>query len=467
VQPPTENSVRLLILGADQGANSHWVTSALAALKQIALQRRWRVWSAQGVAETALTDFNAALFLRNPDEMFDHQQRSICDRVSRSGRGIVTFEGMARNDNAGDSTTIGSSLPNAAKLRYIERATTLVNWAPGHPSMFAWPTVRRHTLVWNELDLNIPDGSKILLGAYDPLFSNSGAVPVSWVREGKGARRFHTLMARRPDDFRDDIFRLHLAGAIEWAAGVWSDEVRRVTDGAAAILSEFDGVSENGIWDSQSPSPSFGYAVTREALYMHDSTAVSHMNRHLVRRGVKIDAARPYAIEAQFCMPEEFHPDKHYSISINLNVAGDDGSAENVSTWSLPIHFLDEGKSSQPAHLRPQCRSLTRIMGFCDGAFFMIGELRHNWGRSKTEYRVRVHVNANLSGLPYSKMVSMQVSEGGNTLAAFELDYSTFPYQPDYSKPVRLGLSGHGTSWVLRNLKVYYLDLAENFIGNG
>jgi len=42
------------------------------------------------------------------------------------------------------------------------------------------------------------------------------------------------------------------------------------------------------------------------------------------------------------------------------------------------------------------------------------------------------------------------------------VDYSSFPYQPDEGKPVRLGVNTHNTDWVLRDLKVYYLDVPKH-----
>ncbi len=45
--------------------------------------------------------------------------------------------------------------------------------------------------------------------------------------------------------------------------------------------------------------------------------------------------------------------------------------------------------------------------------------------------------------------------EGDVRRERFEVDYSTFPYQPDFSQPVRIGVNTHGTDWSLRKLKVY------------
>jgi hypothetical protein len=46
-------------------------------------------------------------------------------------------------------------------------------------------------------------------------------------------------------------------------------------------------------------------------------------------------------------------------------------------------------------------------------------------------------------------------------LEKFTVDYSSFPYQPDYTKKVRFGLNTHGANWILKNLKIYYLDVPK------
>jgi hypothetical protein len=38
------------------------------------------------------------------------------------------------------------------------------------------------------------------------------------------------------------------------------------------------------------------------------------------------------------------------------------------------------------------------------------------------------------------------------------VDYTTFPYQSDRRRAVRIGANTHGTDWTMRSLRVYYAD---------
>jgi hypothetical protein len=207
------------------------------------------------------------------------------------------------------------------------------------------------------------------------------------------------------------------------------------------ILSEFDGVSAAGVWERQAPSePDFKFEVSRTQLKMF---ATSDLNQHLVRRGIAIDAARPYAVEGLFTIPPPGRP--HNSFCVNLNVAGPDGDLGSVNCWALNVHVLGGGGS------------LTRFMGFVDGRFHEMGHIENTWGEIGREYSFRAHVNAGLDGTYQPKLVSMTVHHAGIPLSRFEIDYSPFPYQPVEDAAVRLGLNTHFGDWVLKNLRASYL----------
>jgi hypothetical protein len=214
--------------------------------------------------------------------------------------------------------------------------------------------------------------------------------------------------------------------------------------GAALIFKEFDGKSPNGVWDRQGPPqpPDFKYAVKSGALEMYANTP---LNQHLVREGIAIDPSRPYAVEGKFVIP--VLGDDANSFCVNLNVAGPDGDVSNVNTWSLNVDLHQEGGA------------VIKFMGFVNGRFTEIGQVETSWGAARTEYGFRMYVNADYDGRYKSKRVSMFVMQGNTQLEKLMVDYSSFPYQPDGAKSVRLGVNTHDADWVLRDLKVYYLDV--------
>jgi hypothetical protein len=97
-------------------------------------------------------------------------------------------------------------------------------------------------------------------------------------------------------------------------------------------------------------------------------------------------------------------------------------------------------------------------MGFVDGGFAEIGQTRVAWAAQGTEYLLHVEVGRALDGGLDPDRVTVEVRERGVVVERFDVDYSTFPFQPDRRRPVRLGVNTHGTDWKLRSLRTYYLD---------
>ena len=209
------------------------------------------------------------------------------------------------------------------------------------------------------------------------------------------------------------------------------------------VLVEFDGVAPNGTWDAHELAGGFEYEVTPAALVMHDRAGA---NQHVVRRGVALDPARPYLIEALFAIAAPDDGVSPNSFCFNLNVAGSDGDLSPPSTWALNVD-LGPGATG----------GVMKHMGFVAGAFQQIGEQPISWGERGREYRFRVDVNVDASGLVRPRVVTASVFDGDVLLERFDVDYSTFSYQPG-GEPVRVGMNTHGTDWTLRELRVAYLD---------
>lgn len=94
-------------------------------------------------------------------------------------------------------------------------------------------------------------------------------------------------------------------------------------------------------------------------------------------------------------------------------------------------------------------------MGFVDGRFRQIGQRKVAWATPGVEYPLRVDVNLDQSGRFQPDLLTVTVMEGDQTRERFEVDYSSFPYQPDRAKPVRVGVNTHGADWTMRDFKVY------------
>ncbi len=210
----------------------------------------------------------------------------------------------------------------------------------------------------------------------------------------------------------------------------------------ALVLEEFDGEHQNGKWEIHQYPGSFEYHVKPDALVMIDQ---KNRNQHLTRRGLPLDPSRRYAIEALFTIRGRTLQQMPNSFCLNFNVAGPEDAFDSISCWSMNVDVFPD----------PEAGGVMKYMGFVDGRFHQIGQRKVPWARAGVEYLLRVDVNTDKSGRFKLKTLTVTVKEGDQQRERFEVDYSSFPHQPDFSKPVRIGVNTHGADWTMRNLKVY------------
>lgn len=223
----------------------------------------------------------------------------------------------------------------------------------------------------------------------------------------------------------------------KWGGPVWFEN-----RAMQLVLAEFDGRRPNGTWDVHQFPGSFPYQVNSDALIMTDCSGA---NQHLTRRGFRLDPKSRYIVQTRFTIREPADAKAPNSFCLNLNVAGEEGSLDSISCWSIN---LDVAPGTDP-------RGAMKYMGFVDGRFRQIGQRIVDWSRPDVEYLLRVEVNTDRAGRYKFKTLTVTVREGNKQRERFEVDYSPFPYQPDFSRPVRLGVNTHGADWAMRDLKVY------------
>ena len=208
------------------------------------------------------------------------------------------------------------------------------------------------------------------------------------------------------------------------------------------VLEEFDGVHPNGKWEIHQYPGTFEYRVRPDSLVMIDQR---NANQHVTRRDLLLDPKRRYAIEASFRIHDRTIERPPNSFCVNFNVAGAEDSLDSISCWSMNVDLARAQGTG----------GVMKYMGFLKGRFNEIGQRKVVWSRPEVEYLMRIEVNTDLQGEFQLKTLTVTVMEGEAQRERFEVDYSSFPYQPDFTKPVRIGVNSHGADWTMRNLKVY------------
>ena len=456
----TSAPIKVLIFSKTADYRHASIPAGISAIQELGALHGWDVDATEDASQFSddnLKRYDVVVWLNTSGNILDSRQKAAYERFQQSHKGTVAIH-EAGTDTERDAwpwyRKMASVLFSGHPM--IQKATVVVH-DQTHPASFALPLEWEHVDEWYSfasdprLDRDVHVLASVDERTYDPgkFAMGKGARdhPIAWYKNYDGGRYFYTTLGHTYESYRSDrYFRALLVGAIEWAAGRKPDKLIRDTDDAGLIFKEFDGKSPNGVWDRQGPPQpaDFKYAVKPDQLEMYANTP---LNQHLVREGGAIDPSRPYAIEGKFVIPKL--GDDVNSFCVNLNVAGPDGDVSNVNTWSLNVDLHAEGGA------------VIKFMGFVHGRFTDIGEVETTWGAAATEYGFRMYVNADFDGRFQSKRVSMFVTKGDAQLEKLMVDYTSFPYQPDETKPVRLGVNTHEANWVLKDLKVYYLDVPQ------
>jgi hypothetical protein len=112
----------------------------------------------------------------------------------------------------------------------IQRATVHIA-NPDHPSTKGLPALWERTDEWYNF-LSNPRGAVQILATLDEATYSGGAMgadhPIVWCQEIEGGRSWYSAMGHTKESYAEPLFRLHLLGGIESAAGIAGDCVKGV-----------------------------------------------------------------------------------------------------------------------------------------------------------------------------------------------------------------------------------------------
>ena len=115
----------------------------------------------------------------------------------------------------------GLSAPGSRAHPQIQRATIHLE-DPTHPSTKGLPALWERTDEWYNFRSN-PRGAVKVLATLDETTYSGGSMgadhPIAWCNEVDGGRSWYTAMGHTKESYAEPLFRLHLLGGIESAAG--------------------------------------------------------------------------------------------------------------------------------------------------------------------------------------------------------------------------------------------------------
>src|SRR5271166_2783698 len=200
------------------------IPQGIAAIEQLGAEHDFAVDSTEDAArfsDADLARYKAVIFLNTTGDILDPDQKVSFERFIRSGGGFVGIHSASDTEYRWPwyGRLVGTWF---ASHPQIQHATVPVT-AADHSSMKGPPAVWERTDEWYNFRSN-PRSAVQVLATVDEATYSGGAMgadhPIAWCQTIDGGRSWYTAMGHTKESYAEPLFRLHLLGGIESAAGV-------------------------------------------------------------------------------------------------------------------------------------------------------------------------------------------------------------------------------------------------------
>jgi cytochrome c len=202
------------------------IPQGIATVEALGAERGFSVDSSEDAGrfhDASLARYRAVIFLNTTGDVLDADQKAAFERYIHSGGGFVGVHSASDTEYRWPwyGRLVGTWF---ASHPQIQRATIHVA-DPGHPSTKGLPSTWERADEWYNFRNNPRDTVQVLATLDEATYSG-GAMgadhPIAWCQQVDGGRSWYTAMGHTKESYAEPLFRLHLLGGIESAAGVVS-----------------------------------------------------------------------------------------------------------------------------------------------------------------------------------------------------------------------------------------------------
>jgi type 1 glutamine amidotransferase len=220
-------SFAVLVFSKTTGFRHDSIPDGLAAIRALGVEHGFRVddtEDAEHFTDATLAQYRVVVFLSTTGDILDQEQKAAFERYIRAGGGFVGIHSASDTEYHWPwyGRLIGSWF---ASHPQIQHATIRIEDAH-HPSTKDLPANWERVDEWYNFRSN-PRGAVHVLASLDESTysgsSMSGDHPIAWCRNIDGGRSWYTAMGHTKESYAEPLFRLHLLGGIESAAGLAGD----------------------------------------------------------------------------------------------------------------------------------------------------------------------------------------------------------------------------------------------------
>jgi cytochrome c len=220
----TKPSFTVLVFSKTTAFRHDSIPDGIAAIRTLAGEHGFAVTETEDAGrftDAILPQYQVVVFLSTTGDILDAAQKSAFERYIRSGGGFVGIHSASDTEYRWPwyGRLVGAWF---ASHPQIQHATIHIEDAD-HPSTKGLPASWERTDEWYNFRGN-PRSAVHVLASLDESSYSGGAMgtdhPIAWCQNIDGGRSWYTAMGHTKESYAEPLFRLHLLGGIESAAGV-------------------------------------------------------------------------------------------------------------------------------------------------------------------------------------------------------------------------------------------------------
>jgi type 1 glutamine amidotransferase len=214
----------VLVFSKTTGFRHDSIPQGIAAIEALGAEHGFAVDSTEDAARLSDADlarYKVVVFLNTTGDILNWGEKVAFERYILSGGGFVGIHSASDTEYGWPwyGRLVGTWF---ASHPQIQPATVHIA-NPDHPSMKGLPALWGRTDEWYNFRSN-PRGAVQVLATLDETTYSGGAMgadhPIAWCQTIDGGRSWYTGMGHTKESYAEPLFRRHLLGGIESAAGV-------------------------------------------------------------------------------------------------------------------------------------------------------------------------------------------------------------------------------------------------------
>jgi type 1 glutamine amidotransferase len=216
-----------LVFSKTAGFRHDSIPEGIAAIKALGAEHGFQVDATEDAArftDGALSRYRVVVFLSTTGDVLDGAQKAAFERYIRAGGGFVGIHSASDTEYGWPwyGNLVGAWFRSHPEIGHA--AVRIED--PDHPSTRSLPLLWQRTDEWYNFRKN-PRGEVHVLAVLDESTYAGGEMggdhPIAWCHHFDGGRSWYTALGHTAESYAEPLFRRHLLGGIESAAGMATD----------------------------------------------------------------------------------------------------------------------------------------------------------------------------------------------------------------------------------------------------